>query len=264
VQTMQASWTPDGRMVPSPWGQIALHWFWLLVAAIALSLIPWRSRRTDARGLVALSIIALLMFTLGVTGLKSYKDFSSYVGFDIAADRWIFLVAMLIVFTASSALMIWLATARRPGRNDSQILRLVMALNLSLLLLYGAFVILASSSDSAEKDSIIKGLLVLAALTWEITASGSVTNVSTRHMPRASRLLLFLAYILLVAVTVFMFFPSRYRGHPLQSFKPDEDILLGVLLLGIPLIFAAFATRVTGLLRTQSATVTHNLAPSAS
>jgi hypothetical protein len=118
-----------------------------------------------------------------------------------------------------------------------------------MLVLYNAFEALDYSSDTAEHSNIAKGLLVIAALTWEITASGSLTNVATRYLPRASRMLLFLAYVLLVAVMVFILFSGRYLEMTLAAFNPEGYILKGIILLGVPLIFAGFAIRMAGLLR---------------
>jgi PDZ domain len=249
VESMRKSWSPGARLVPSPWGQLAVRWFWLAVAAIACCLIPWRRQRSDARALVALSILALGLFAFSYSGINGNDDELSSIKFDIARNRWSLQIAMVLAVVSGIALIGWLAVTKKVAERDSHLLRMVTALNFSLLLLYGAFEGLAYSAHSAEENNIAKGLLVIAALTWEITASGSVTNIATRHLPRSSRLLLFLAYILLVAVTVFMFFPSRYRNLYLKAFDAEEFILIGIIVLGVPLIFAAFATRIAGLLQ---------------
>jgi hypothetical protein len=200
--------------------------------------------------LVTLSVVALVLFAGHSSGVMG-NDAQSHMEFSAASDRALLQIGMLIAAVSGLALLAWLASTQSSGRRDPATLRLAMALNFSLLLIDGAYEGLVHSSSLAEKQNIAKGLLVIAALTWEITASGPVTNIATRYLPRVSRLLLFLAYALLVAVTIFIFFPLRYRSFYLNAFNPDEFILLGIPILGAPLIFAAFAARLAVIVRHQ-------------
>lgn len=244
LESMQRSWSPGVRTVPSPWGQILVRWLWLPIAAIACCLIPWYRRRSDALGLIAVAVGALVLLAYMMGGPKVENG---VIEFDLREDRLFLCLIMLIAAAASIALAGHQALTRSFDGQRSHLLHLIAALNAALLLLYLIFEALGHSSEMGEHSNTIKGVLVIAALTWEITASGSVTNAATRYFPRASRLLLFLSYILFVAVMVFVFFVWRFRDKYIAAFKPDEFILQGVILLGVPLLLAAFATRFAGL-----------------
>jgi hypothetical protein len=247
LETMKKSWMPGVRSVPSWWGRLAIRLSWLVLAVAVCAAIPWFRRRSDARSAVALAALALVSFAY--VGLRNSGGAYAITNFDATMVPWLLRAELLIVVIGSAAMLGWLAVRRRAHANGVHLLRLVTALNFTMLVLYNAFAALDYSSDTAEHSNIAKGLLVIAALTWEITASGSVTNIATRRLPRASRMLLFLAYVLLVADTVFILFPSRYLDMNLPAFNPEVYILKGIVLLGVPLIFAGFAIRMAGLLR---------------
>ncbi len=145
--------------------------------------------------------------------------------------------------------MAWIAWPKCAHPRQHELLQLAFGLSLSLLLLYGAFVGFTHASHVAEQSTIAKGLVVILALTWEITTAGSITNKGTPWFQRASCILLFLGYALLVAVTTFYFFPMEYREKILGAFDAEIIILGGIAYLGIPLFLAAYATRLASLLK---------------
>jgi hypothetical protein len=251
ADAMLKSWSPKARQVPSPQGELLANWLWLVVVAIACCLIPWRRQRSDARAVTLIAVTALALFACRMSGLIGAEQTADW-GSGTQISRLLIELATSTAVVIGLALMAWLALSDSGRRHAVEVLRLITGLNLSVLFLNLAFEGLLRSSDSAEENNVVKGLLVIGALTWEITASGSVTNIATRYLPRGSRLLLFLAYVMLVAVTVFLFFPFRLRNSYIKAFNPEEIILRGIFLLGVPIIFTAFATRIARLLRPYS------------
>jgi hypothetical protein len=251
VEAMRNSWSAGVRQVPTPWGGLLTTWSWLLLAAGACFIIGWRRRRTDAHVAIVVAFIGVVLFSASLTGLTAPDVVHTVYDVDIVNGERLLAVAILAAAACSVGIIGWVTIRRRGEEYAARALRLVIGLNLSLLILGGIFQSLQLSSESAESSSVSKGLLVIAALSWEIAASGSITNRMTRYLPRGSRLLLFLAYALLVAVSTFMFFPSRYRQIHVHAFNPDEYILVGMVLLGIPIMFAAFVIRSAALLGTR-------------
>lgn len=73
---------------------------------------------------------------------------------------------MLGAVAGGIMLMSWIALTKNDVGRESHVLRLVTALNFSLLLLlYGAFEWLNYSFDLQEQNNTVKALLVFAALT---------------------------------------------------------------------------------------------------
>jgi cell division protein FtsW (lipid II flippase) len=95
----------------------------------------------------------------------------------------------------------------------------------------------------------MKGIVILLALSWEITTSGELTNYATRSFPRNSRILLFLGYVVLVAFGVLTIFPTTYRiTQRMTGFDSEQWVLRGILLIGVPFLMVAFSSRTAHLL----------------
>jgi membrane-associated protease RseP (regulator of RpoE activity) len=241
IEFMQHTWWQGIYINAAPWRKFVPIIFGagLLIAALGLSI--WHRRRSDGKTFVALAFTGLFFSMYVLTGPRPDDSNFVFSGHDMMRSRVVIQSAVLMTLVGSALLLCW---ERLRGGAQIHLLQLVTGLNLSLFALYLAFEGLAASSHSGEHSYVMKAVVVFAALTWEITASGPLTNMGSRYLPRSSRLLLFLAYILLVAICIFLFFPSEYRGNQLQGFDPDEFILIGMVVIGIPLILGAYLVRI--------------------
>ena len=67
---------------------------------------------------------------------------------------------------------------------------------------------------TASRIAIWAAVIVLVAIAWDVVMSGeSMTNEGTRRIPRATRVLAFLGYVILVAATV-LFYAARQVSGP--------------------------------------------------
>jgi hypothetical protein len=105
--------------------------------------------------------------------------------------------------------------------------------------------LLYANKGKLEEISPVGGLaiggtiILVAALLWELAVSGeAVTNIEGRHLPRDTRVLMFVGYILLVASAVLMFASLHSESGKLleSSFDAESWVKQGILFLGVPLV----------------------------
>ena len=105
--------------------------------------------------------------------------------------------------------------------------------------------LLYANKGKLEEISPVGGLaiggtvILVAALLWDLAVSGeAITNVEGRWLPRDTRVLMFVGYILLVSAAVLMFASLHSQSGKLleSSFDPESWVKQGILFLGIPLV----------------------------
>ena len=100
---------------------------------------------------------------------------------------------------------------------------------------------------AASRIAIWAAIIVLVAIAWDVVMSGeSMTNEGTRRIPRASRVLAFLGYVILVAATVLFYSGQQVVGtgqaaEPL--FEPEAITRNGLFRLAFPLAVLMFLLR---------------------
>ncbi|HEX4212578.1 MAG TPA: hypothetical protein VIA06_04525 [Candidatus Dormibacteraeota bacterium] len=115
------------------------------------------------------------------------------------------------------------------------LLRLLLVLILGLQLVYWLHAAFQTAIEHGESFSLLQGLLLVAAMLWDLATSGSaITNRGGSRAPRHSRVLIYLGYTLFASSAVA--FGSLI---PLHSLGDSAD---GWVEIGIDIIGPAFLT----------------------
>jgi|GEM_PF-1625917 len=103
------------------------------------------------------------------------------------------------------------------------------------------------SALRASRVSAWAAVTVLVAAAWDVTMSGeSLTNHGTRHAPRASRVLAFLGYVVLLAATVLFYSAQRAVGSGEATeafFEPESVTRDGLFRIALPVAVLLFLLR---------------------
>lgn len=106
---------------------------------------------------------------------------------------------------------------------------------------------LYESALRASRVSVWAAVTVLVAAGWDVTMSGeSLTNHGTRHAPRASRVLAFLGYLVLLAATVLFYSAQRAVGSGKATeafFEPETVTRDGLFRIALPVAVLLFLLR---------------------
>jgi hypothetical protein len=180
------------------------------------------------------------MLLFGLTTLATVLFFSDEIGHVIAgaSSEWHF-VGMRDLLAGVGVLSV-LALLIRP-REEQRRQRLTVALigfQATVWTLYGMSV-LYDHALSAGRVALWAAIILLLALGWDVVMSGeSMTNRSSSHLPRPSRVLAFMGYVLLVAGAVLFFSGQReiatgQAGEPF--FEPEATTQNGLFRFAFPL-----------------------------
>jgi hypothetical protein len=100
---------------------------------------------------------------------------------------------------------------------------------------------------SAARISVWAAIILLVAVVWDVTMSGeSMTNHGTSHLPRATRVLGFFGYTILLAGTVLFYTSEKVisTGAAAEAFFEPEDITRNALFrIAFPVLLLAFFIR---------------------
>lgn len=100
---------------------------------------------------------------------------------------------------------------------------------------------------SASRISIWAAIILLVAVVWDVTMSGeSMTNHGTSHLPRATRVLGFFGYTILLAGTVLFYTSEKVisTGSAAEAFFEPEDITRNALYrVALPVLLLTFFIR---------------------
>ena len=105
----------------------------------------------------------------------------------------------------------------------------------------GAFFYLYVYAVHGDDSQIIRGVIILIALSWELMTSGTSLNPSREKnpFPRSSRVFIFVGYLLLVAACVFVFSRQKLAtGSDIGSFDTEEIVANALATLGCGLILS--------------------------
>ncbi|MBO0706599.1 MAG: hypothetical protein J2P39_14840, partial [Candidatus Dormibacteraeota bacterium] len=107
----------------------------------------------------------------------------------------------------------------------------------ALTLLY-SFVFPAALES--KRFSVLQGCVLLLAMLWDVMMSGeSITNRGGWAVPRHSRALIYLGYIVMVVAAV-MFFSSMHGPSVGDAFESELWVQNGIDFLGLPLLLTFF------------------------
>jgi len=139
---------------------------------------------------------------------------------------------------------------RARGRHGTQVGRLVIAGVIGLEAAIAALELmmwLYGKALSASRISIWAAVILLVAVVWDVTMSGeSMTNHGTSHLPRATRVLGFFGYTILLAGTVLFYTSEKVvsTGGAAEPFFEPEDITRNALFrVAFPVLLLAFFIR---------------------
>ena len=100
---------------------------------------------------------------------------------------------------------------------------------------------------TASRIAIWAAVIVLVAIAWDVVMSGeSMTNHGTRRLPRATRVLAFLGYVILVAATVLFYSGQTITGTGAAAespFEPESVTNNGLFRVAFPLAVLIFLLR---------------------
>ena len=216
--------------------------FWVLVLiASAVALFTYRRRGRSSQlawWLLVASIVSV--FSNGATGQSGVIDLPG--GIQIGT-----LDTGSLAEAAGLLSLVWIAyryARRRPLTGDE--LGWLLRVNVALWLI-GMLARLYYAGLDLGELGILQAVVIVLALGWEIFQSGGmITNRSSELWPRASRVSMFMGYVLLVAVAVLYFSSQHYVDtgeHVAPAFESELWPAYGLAFLGAPLIIAtAFAT----------------------
>jgi len=218
----------------------------VLGAAGAVALVAMR-RRLRASQAIALSFVVLVGVCNALFGLDSVATVfpslhisSDVVPLDLDGVRAAAAIATLVALAV--------VVARRRVRASAHLVAALLALDVGVQVLAWVDALFDRTAQATQTItggfSIMAGVVLLLALLLEILGSGeAITNRHDRWLPRPSRVLLYLGYVVLVASAVLYFSslhdPSTGALREAQ-FDSEEWVHGGVLFVGVPLVATLF------------------------
>jgi len=235
----------ENTVDPTPtWGRIIVTS--LIISAVLLLIVAAGGRRLADR-----VVAPLVLFPLA--SLLALLFYDNYFGRYLVGSRadWPIVGASGLYFGLGALGMAGVALGRlrarktleRARRTDSAILAFEVAvIGLGLMnILYGHAV-------SASRAAVAAAVILLVALTWEVATSGqSLLNRGSDAMPRASRVLLFSGYVVVVAGAILFFSGQRATstGAVVESAFEPESVTQGALFrLALPVLVVITLQRV--------------------
>jgi hypothetical protein len=217
-----------------------------LTVAFAAGLV-YAARNPRYAGLCSTLLFGLV---LGLVDLGSVLPIPLFAGDESAPVVSLF----FYIAVATLAVLAWLAARRGAAPGTREILVLLLVLNGGLVVLYLLWALMYELIRGvAETSDLIAGLVVFAALTWDILLSGrTITNVQGTFFPRRSRVYLFFAFVALAVATIVFWgslhlAPGEPAGDFLELAKGYTDterlVELGIGSLGPPLLLTFFIVR---------------------
>ncbi|HEX6548426.1 MAG TPA: hypothetical protein VF134_06770 [Candidatus Dormibacteraeota bacterium] len=251
---MVASWSPTTTPQPLPGAApgashisrslVAAGWLgvaWFALAAVAAGILALLRRRSGRPG-----IWPVLALYVAVTGALNFafvlNDIAGLAGQDPAKVAHLGLGGLQGSVAIGTLLYIgWLLFRRRPA-GAMPVLALLLTLNVGLQVV--AWVVDIYSATQAVTFSLAQGVLLVVAIAWDVTLSGSsTTNAHGRWFPRHARVLLFFGYELLTATCIVFYSSLRSTEKVPELFVSDLWPQSGAALLGAPLLLTAFVLR---------------------
>jgi hypothetical protein len=228
---------------------------WLAIGAVAGFLAMKRARRPEPGALasgsffmvvVAATFILASLTPIAVTLFAHGSDWLPRLRLE---NVRVTVAGIALIFLG------WLAVTRRLGAQAAALAALFVLLG-GLQAIDWIRSVYSEALDVSGRFSALQGLLIIAALLWDVFMSGrSITNVHGRRLPRHARVLLFLGYEMLVATAVLYFSSAHDRstGRAVDSlFDSDPWVLFGLVALGMPMLVCLFLLKAGRVLGDQS------------
>jgi hypothetical protein len=220
---------------------------WAAVALVAIGALVARRGRMRSRLANALAFLVLVGVSNALFGISSVAAVfpqlhisADVTALDLDGVRGVAAIATL-------ALVAGVVLSRRL-RASGRLLGTLLALDVGLQVLAWVDALFDRTASVAETVtrgfSIMAGVVLLLALLLEILGSGeAITNRHDRWLPRPSRVLLYLGYVVLVASAV-LYFNSLHdpQSFALREAQFDSESWVheGVFFLGVPLVATLF------------------------
>ena len=131
---------------------------------------------------------------------------------------------------------------------------LIAELNLAMAFYFGLMTLFLASKTAWGGHGLLQAAIVLAALGWDILASGeAITNRHSESFPRFARVCFFMGYTMSVALFVMLStvgeFVNPVSGGRIEAiFESEPLVAAGLALFGAPLLFFIFSLRMRSLL----------------
>lgn len=213
----------------------------LLILVIGLTV--WRRWRPQwiAWGLV-LGVVSLFTLLYETDGIGHYLFGKSFPTWYLSRGGVMFGAGILGIATV--------LTIRARNQHGTRMGRLMIGGVIGLEAAIGALEVmmwLYGKALSAARISIWAAIILLIAVVWDVTMSGeSMTNHGTSHLPRATRVLGFFGYTILLAGTVLFYTSEKVisTGKAAEPFIEPEDITRSALYrVAFPVLLLAFFIR---------------------
>lgn len=120
----------------------------------------------------------------------------------------------------------------------------LFVLDCSLLLIWGAAILYGKAASIGETFAIVGSVVVVLALTWDFMFSGEMLNEGEADalMPRRSRILAYLGYLLLTLAVVLLLgtLRSATTGAHIGVVGVEGLVEAGIVAFGVPLAITLF------------------------
>jgi len=204
----------------------------LLVFLASLASLLTLGRRSPT--LFAASALGVVIGVLGFAHYLYHGNDVAYVGFAIA-------IGSILLMTAGRFVRVVRA-------NFSALCVLIAELNLSAIAYSFLFWLFFPVNGEKEAFGFWQAAFVLLALGWDIISSGPITtSQDSKRFPRFTRVCLFFAYIISVALLVMLGRSAELLdpiSHAPASFDSEALVAVGLALFGVPFYVFVFALRV--------------------
>jgi len=217
---------------------------WLALAGLGAFVLLRRGRRNPGW----LSAGALFFVTAGVLDfLFDLPSVAHRLGYASLSAHLRFSGIQTAAAAGTIAAILFLAVTRRVSSSAVRLLSLLLVLNGGLLAIQWIDRALTAEKDAAGRFSIVQGVLIIVAFGWDIGMSGeAITNRHTSHVPRQTRVLVYLGYVMVAATAVLFFSSLRYLSHGAviePDFESEGFPDAGLLTFGPALLVTLFVVR---------------------
>jgi hypothetical protein len=231
---------------------------WAAAAAVAVTVLAVRRGRLPGWAALGGAFVVLVGVCNALFGLDSVA--AVFPSLHMSADSSPLDLDGVRAVAGVATLAVVVAAVLGQRRRDLRgLLTLVLAADVGIQVLAWVDLLFNRSAEVADRltrgFSIWAAVVLMVALVLEILGSGeAITNRHDRGLPRQSRVLLYLGYVVLVAAAV-LYFASLHdpASGALResSFDSETWVHQGVLFLGVPLVLTLFLAGATRLRRRQ-------------
>lgn len=146
-----------------------------------------------------------------------------------------------------------IATAFRSNDNSERVkhrtpflrrLRVLLVLDVTLLLVWASASLYGAASQASSAQPVMLGIVLIAALLWELGWSGPMLNPrdSTSAIPHRARVVAYVGYLILTTAAVLQLgtLHLAYTKAPVGIFESEVFVQGGIAELGVPFAITVF------------------------